>query len=272
MSLKGQLEQQGLIVDGTPTQLRSFAANGNLIKPSPNSGFWKGCPTSYYADPAVSAMFFDDFYSIALDDTTLKPTQYIGAFDANGAIGCSAADVGGALVLSTHTDANDGVSCTFGSPSVIRRTGKKMWAEFRVKANAHANIAGAFIGLAGATTYDFDTLTDTTGVLAETRELIGFRILAATPAAWQACWKTDGQTVGSVAACANADDYHTFGIYYDGVTTVSFYVDRVLLGTSVETDATAFATGGYFVPFACIKTVTAAKSLYIDWIKCVNQR
>lgn len=274
MSFRGNLEQHGILVDGTGAQLRTFASGGNLVRPSPGQGFWKDCPNLNYVDPSVAHSFFDDFGSIALDDTTLLPTQYVGVFDATGSIACGST-TGGVVNLTTHTDANDAVSLQLGLGRfpIVTDSGKKLWAEFRIStASAAATIAGAFVGLASAG-YDFDILTDTTGVLAASKNLLGFRIIAATPAAWQACWKTGSQTVGTVAACVNAADYHTFGIYFDGKSTVTFYVDRVPLGTTVETDATAFPTGMVGTPFFAIKTVSGdAKVLSLDWVKVVQVR
>ena len=159
------------------------------------------------------------------------------------------------------------------APFVITDSnGKPVFFEAYVAAAEHAD-EGVFVGLAeeGAAAANF--LVDNTGAVAD-KDFIGFNILTATPAAWNVTWKKAGQTVQTVAGVAvNADDYHIFSFFFDGASTVYFYVDRVLVSTQALTSAATFPSGQALAPILAVKTGEGtAKSLNVDYIKVWQAR
>ena len=278
MSLKGQLEQQGLILDGTGAAMRSHAANGDLVRPSPNQGFWKDCPSLYYNDPSVAHYIFDDFGQIPVDDITTKPTNYTVSFDTSGTF-TQASTSGGIVILTPHTDADDAICMQMGTHAftITANSGKALWAEFNVKVTGAGTTAGAFVGLTTAS-YDWDTIFNaahgtTGGTIKDSTNILGFRIGQVAPTTWKACYKTAAVAIVDQTAVTQSTAFFTFGIHFDGVTTVSFWVDRVKLATTanVSTD-TAFPAALPLVPFMALMTATGAKIMTLDWVKVVQVR
>ena len=252
--------------------------NGTYLEgPNPASGMWSNCPAVHYADPSVAFQFYDDFMSLPIDDSTANPTGWTYTGDANGDATLKTGEYGGVLNLHTGTTDNDETTMEVGSQTsgtlfeITDSSAKKLWFECRVKALQHSEGA-VFIGLAeegcGA-----DFLTDDTGVPAD-KDFIGFRLKIDANDEWDAAWKKAGQAEQEIAdAATNADDWHTFGFYFDGASTVTFYISGTANATTATTSAATFPSGEELSPIIAIKTVEgAAKQLDVDYIKVVMLR
>lgn len=278
MSLeKLELIRNKVAIAGTKRDLTKYAQGGLLCVPSPVEGPWAGCPPiGYFADPSYAYGFFEDFLGLAIDDTTALPVGWTATADTTGAIILELSSPGGTIKLTTHTDANDAAGLILGSgatgePFLIKQnTGKKLWYGSRVKMAEHTDNLCAFIGLAGGGA-TFDAMTDTTGILADNVDLIGFNVLAASGDLVKYSFKTGTKAVvAATAITAHAAAYYTYNLYFDGLTTVYVYINDVYIGT-MDVSAAAFPENGV-APAFFVKTTSGAKNMHIDWVKCVQLR
>jgi hypothetical protein len=125
---------------------------------------------------------------------------------------------------------------------------------------------GVFIGLAEAGSLAATFLANDTMIPAD-KDYIGFRIKSDASAEWDVAWKKAAQAEQEIAnAVANADDWHRFGIFFDGLNTVQFYVDRVLHATTALTTAATFPSGEEMSPIVMVKTGEGVlKSALVDY-------
>ena len=232
---------------------------------------------------ATVCKYLNDFTHFAADDTTRNPSEWLWASDtATDSVTLVASVTGGVMQLATGAGDNNETYIQLGSiasatnaPWVIGGAAgvanqKPLYCGARVKALEHADM-GVFVGLAeeGAAAGNF--LTDASGALAD-KDCVGFNILTATPAAWNITWRNAGQAVQAVTAVAvNADDWHIFEFYYDGATTVTFWVDGVAHATQATTTAATFPGAEEMAPILAVKTGEAVlKRIQIDWLRVVQ--
>lgn len=226
--------------------------------------------------------YLDHFTHFAADDTTRNPSEWKWVSDtANDSVTLPISTPDGVLQIATGAVDNNETYIQLGSatsatnaPWIIGgaagiANSKPLYFGARVKATTHVDGAW-FVGLAGEGAAAANFLTDNSGVLADD-DLIGFNILTATPAAWNITWKNAGQAVQAVTSAAvNADDWHIFEFWYDGATTVTFWVDGVASTTTATTTAATFPGGEEMAPIlACKSGDGAAKVLQIDWLRVV---
>ncbi len=231
-------------------------------------------------DPQVAFQFFEDFLGMPMDDTTANPTTWKYSSDtATGGVTLPSGVVGGVInVACGGTDNNEtyiqlGPLGTMEPFKILDASDHPLWFECRAKALEHAD-EGVFIGLAEAGCAAANFLADNTGAVAD-KDFIGFNILAATPEAWNTTWKKAGQTVATNAgeAGVNADDWHVFGFYFDGESTVTFFADGVACTTTATTSAATFPSGEELGPIVAVKTGEAvAKNVQVDYIRVVQAR
>lgn len=247
------------------------------LSPAAGASLWDGCPMlAILQDPSVAIRLFDDFVLPSVDDTTGLPTTMVCAGDHKTTAFNKAS--GGVLQMNCGDTDNDEYYAQMAAgalhaPFVITdANGKPLWFEVYCKAMQHAD-GSFFIGLAeeGAAAADF--MADNSGVLAD-KDFIGFNILAATPTAWNATWRKNGQAVQAITGVAvNADDYHRFGFHFDGLHTVTFYIDRVAHATVALSSAATFPSAQLMAPIFAVKTGEGVdKSLAVDYIQVVQVR
>lgn len=227
--------------------------------------------------------YINDFVSLPADDTTGNPVEWKVTSDtAADGITLPISTTGGAVnVACGGVDNNEtymqlgGARSATNAPFVIGgaagvANNKPLYFGIRVKCLEHAD-EGVFVGLAeeGASAVNF--LADASGVIAD-KDCVGFNILTASPTAWNISWRKNGQAVQAVTNVAtNADDYHIFEFYYDGATTVTFWVDGVANATQATTTAATFPGAEELAPIFAVKTGEGtAKSITVDWLRVVQ--
>lgn len=237
------------------------------------------CPSlALLCDPQVAFQFFEDFLTLAFDDTTGNPTAWKFTGDHAAYATLPASVVGGILNLACGDTDNDETYIQLGQATsepfkITDASDHPLWFEARVKALEHADV-GIFIGLAEAGCAAANFLVDNTGAVAD-KDFIGFNILTATPTAWNTTWKKAGQNVATNAgeAGTNADDWHIFGFFFDGESTVTFYADGVACTTTATTSAATFPSGEEMSPIIAVKTGEGvAKNVQVDYIRVVQAR
>ncbi len=227
--------------------------------------------------------YINHFTHMALDDTTRNPSEWKWISDtATDSITLPVSNAGGVMQLATGgVDNNEtylqlgGAACDTNAPFVIGgaagiANNKPLYFGARVKPLEHADEA-YFVGLAeeGAAAANF--MADNSGVLAD-KDFVGFNTLTATPTAWNVTWKKNGQAVQAITGVVvNADDYHIFEFYYDGATTVTFWIDGVAHATVATTTAATFPGAEEMSPIFAVKTGEGTlKRLQVDWLRVVQ--
>ena len=248
--------------------------DGNRIRMG-NETLWSDFPS--ITNPSSVFGIMEDFLGGCIGDVTSLWT--LDNTNGTALLITGAGGQGGILEMDTTATldndfANVKLSDTdLGGPfKITKNSGKKLWFEARARAAQDSVETMCLVGLVPATVTE--AVADDTGAF-NGSDGAYFRILAATPAEWDvACAKNTNETEILGAAAVNASDYHTFGIHFDGVNTVTFYIDGASVGTSAA-DATDWPDDVYLTPMLCVKSGVvgaASRVLEVDYIKCYQQR
>jgi hypothetical protein len=224
--------------------------------------------------------YVNHFTHVPADDTTRNPSEWKWVSDtATDSVTLPVSVTGGVMQLATGAVDNNetylqlgGATSATNAPWVIGgaagiANGYPLYFGARVKCTTHVDGAW-FVGMAGEGASAGNFLVDDSGAVADD-DFVGFNILTATPAAWNITWRNAGQAVQAVTAVAvNADNWHIFEFWYDGVTTVKFFIDGTLNATVATTTAGTFPGGEELSPIlGCKSGDGAAKVLQIDWLR-----
>lgn len=257
----------------------SDGRDGDLIL-SPTEGFWSDCPC-VSVDPNVGAYeVVDDFEYSAIGDVSSK--WMLDQLNSAAALGSAASyGLGGVLVVATGATKNDYAnlkawdSDNAGGPfKITASSGKKLWFAARLYMTAAVFTNEVlYIGLMdGATTKPF---ADDTGVAAMEDGLY-FRTLVASPTEldFARTRNTIGAEIKGNIATVAKDRWITVGFKFDGAKTVIPYINGVAYpqyNTNVSVATFPYDVG--LTPYFGILTgAGAAKTLVVDWIKCVQER
>lgn len=255
-----------------------FNWNGSYMEgPNPNTGFWEDLPSECYADPSLAYFFYDDFLAVTYGDTdspwTLDGASGTYVMGAGETVG-----LGGVGVLTAPSGANNcgnlKLSSTDTAAGMFKMThdsGKNLWYEARIRATG-TTAQVLYVGLAdGACT---QMGANTTGARNMT-DGVYFRALANAPTEIDT-GVTKNSTESEVkanAATHAGTAYMKFGMKFDGVDTVTFYIDGTALTNTVSVAATNFPNDVALTPhFFVLTGTTADRPMWIDWIKIVQLR
>lgn len=230
---------------------------------------------------ATVVSYINHFTQVALDDTTLNPDEWNVTTDHNG-VALPVSLTGGVLQIPCGDTDNDeyymqlgGSTIATNAPWIIAgalgvANTRPLYFGARVKMMEIADL-GCFVGLAEEGSAAADFLANNSAVVAD-KDFIGFSILTATPTAWNMTWRRNGEAVQTTAGVAtNAADWHIFEFYYDGVTTVTFYIDGTAHATTATTTAGTFPYAEEMAPILGVKTGEAVlKRLQVDWLRVVQ--
>lgn len=260
--------------------------NGSYLQMGPSSGFWAGCPVmGFGAAHQYAYELYDDFMSLSLSSTAngvwTPGTNTNGTIALGSAATANTPGLGGYVTIGTDGTAQydyatiKATSSTTGAPfKITENSGKKLWYETKVMP---ASVTDKFFML-GLMAPDADDITvDATGA-ENVADGFYFRTLLATEtqldtATNQNTTETEiGGNVGTVAA----NTALTLGMYFDGVTTLTFYLN----GSALDDTVTIGDTGNIpndvgLTPVFHVKDGVAggsATSLHIDYVKCVQLR
>jgi hypothetical protein len=210
--------------------------------------------------------FFDDF--TILHGKALNATDmYLVVKDAGAAAAVAAAHGGTVVLTSAATTDNDGAAILAGVALVARQAGKRLWFETRIKVSDIDS--DLFVGLAEV------IATNPEDVLGATIHKIGIAVQSDNDGGLGLlmAMQSDGVTnsITTLAKNMAADTYKTLGFYYDG-TTISFYVDRVLVLSS-QAPAPASVTDVMAPTIMHLSGNNGGTdTLTCDYIMCVAER
>lgn len=254
--------------------------DGSRVIAGPPTGFWSGCPDLGYGGSHRNAFtFFDDFLSFEVGNLTSKWTlTTTGGTVKLGNAEAANLFAGGYIDLEAATADEDYVTLmlddsTVGAGFYISEAStKKLWYETRIQVSSVTS-STIYVGLFSPASDDISV--DATGAEAVT-DGIYFRTLGgSSPTELDFCVNESGGTEeeasGNISALA-ANTAITLGFLFDGDDTVTPYVNGTA-GTPAAVTDVDFPNDVGLTPGFHIKTVAAGtKSLYVDWVKVVQER
>jgi len=253
-------------------QTRSYW-NGNVLNffdeqlnPTFKAGLWKACPALVIlCDPSVGVEFFDDCFNVN-DAASPANSKFTESGDTPLVVVTDAAN---GVISLAPTAVTNNHACTIATDgeSWDIATNKELWFEARVKlTEANTDDANILIGLNNAP--GADVMQDNgAGPPANYDGISIFKLDGGTE--WK--FETSDATVQTTATTLGdftTNTWHRVGFHYDGVTTVTPYLDGVA-GTA-HTVAAAITEMEFI---ASVKNGDGNKeTLLIDYIKIVNLR
>lgn len=273
-----------------------FAQAGNAAAPS--ESIWGDCPNTLLRDLGLGYFAHEEF--LGASTGTLAAALDVNQWSAGGnfkldadtdtVLTQKAAEQGGYLDIETDGDDND-AAAVFSQVlgKIVRNSGNKLWFEARFEVGAVAD-QGVFIGIAEEAALSRDILADdvatsgASGLIDES--VIGFVIAAddtngldivyskdaGTPVAVlnDATTSTSYTDGGGTSAAIVADTERKVGIYFNGRTTLAFFVDGIKVAEQ-DVDSTVDQDKNYGAIIA-VKTGTgAAVSIAVDWVRVAAQ-
>jgi len=204
----------------------------------------------------------------AADDTTLNLTEWtvtetdVGAGDTSVAASQTAGDL---VLITTAQNEYDGVSMQVNGEAFELAAGRPCYFGIRCAAS-DATQSDLLVGLAEI---------DTTLTAASAAHAIGvggdgafFSKLDAVTAIYANVYNGGSSTAQVAVSTALDTGYHTYEIYFDGVATIYFYFDGVLVTSAASANVTAA-----FTPSVSFRAGAAAeKTLAISWVRCIQVR
>jgi len=209
-----------------------------------------------YADmgqdsPSLFHSYYNDFDTYASGDWTSTVTGTGTSALTNGD--------GGLLLLTNTTGATDAVFSQKVGESFTFASGKKLWFEARLKVS-DATASAFVMGL---------QVTDTTP-LAVANGVFFLKSAASTSIALVLTKASTSTTNAAIATAAN-DTFINLAYFYDGVSTVYYFVNGTLAGSSVTTNLPLSSTT-LTVSFGVQNGAAAAKTMTIDYINVTKER
>jgi hypothetical protein len=211
-------------------------------------------------DPTLAHVFFDDFdyylagdWAVTVVGTT--PTAALAAVD------------GGNLLLTVSAADNDSIQLQKAGAGFLMAAGKKAWFKARFKVS-DAIQSDFIVGLNIIDT----TLMGAVDGAGNTDGIFFSKDDGDTQLDVQ-CQKdaTTGQTrKANIATVAN-DTFMTVGWYYDGVSTLSYFVNDVMLGSLVASSA-CLPDAQLTASFGIMNGEAVAKNMTVDYIFVAKER
>lgn len=218
-------------------------------------------------DPTQGVAYFDDFMG-PIDVTT--GDGYVITTVNSGAISGSATEDGGALFVDSagNNAADDGVQAQLTNCLVKPLAGRTIRFEARVKFNDNSALTGQFaIGFAGV-----DTTLIAAGVLDDVVDkALWFHHGATTADKMSVCAaRTSAEDIDADKATTVDDTYIKLGFVINGLTSIEWYADGVLVHTSSE--AANIPNAVMCLSFVA-QTEGAAKDaeMSVDWVRILQE-
>ncbi len=227
-----------------------------------------------------------DFFKLHLDfagHVTLPvATGSAGGWKATGDatydVLAAAGTLNGQIQLTPETGSNNEVYFQLGELGTetfmeyVKNSRKKSRIEFKVAFASITNAANIFLGLAeeGAAVANF--IADAGNDIAD-KDVVGFVIWEGDPNALDCIHQKAGGVFADpgLALVPVAGTFYTLGIEFDGLETVFYTVNDVLVQTA-DLDTATFPTGEELSPILAIKNGAADGTLEVEWIDIVQER
>jgi len=213
-------------------------------------------------DPTLGFMFFDDF--LGQIDATTGDGWTLTQSNSTGTISGLATDQGGVLVCtSAGSGADDSLNAQL--KNCLFKPAAGVTIRFEARVNMGDATQQYFLGLAGVSTAILAA-----GAIEDTVDKCGFfHVAASTDDKISSITSRTSADDATVDVADNADNtYVKLGFVIDGLTSVKFYVNGVL----VETGTTAAAIPNAVMCLTLFAGYeTAAATMHIDWIRILQE-
>ena len=254
--------------------IRAYWKSGKLnfwdsqINTTFKTGVWADCPLlAMQCDPTVAYEFFEDWVNFKGTASATTLTGWTLTQASTGAVSISDTQAGGILLLDSNsiTEAQGAqIQYTTGTLPFIPAATKDIWFECKLKIVDTYDKCELFAGLSAV----------------DTSIIAGSDMTAANHIGFE-CHTDDGVILfGGEKAGAEAtpvtsntiadDTYVRLGFKVNGVTSVSHYVDGVLIGTSILTANIPIV--GITPSFVCQSGGTNDPIMHLDWVRIVQLR
>lgn len=217
-------------------------------------------------------VFFDDFYQplIGAEVATTWLATLVGAGTTHLPLDGTDDDqslAGGILSVVASATAADGANLTAHGESFQIKDGYPLYFEARYQ-SVDASDIDAWIGL---------TNSDTEIIAGGTTESVGFEIKEAS-IYFTSSHTTEAQTDTGLDLVDAT--FARFAFFFDGVDTISFFVDLdddggfVLVGTKTVSTTAAYVPEDVMLTptVEVINHATGAETAYLDYVLCAQQR
>jgi len=230
----------------------------------PSQSLWGNCPIDIQ-DPHKGFGFFYNFTHVdQLDDNFTKTT---GA----GGTNLSVDVVGGSVQIVTAGTDNDYMSMVTPGEIFKFATGKEVWFEVRFKlAEATTNESAIAFGFT-------DTLTtggmqaDALGPLASYNGALIWKDEATMTTDFEVSNAATQATADASLATFVTDTWTKWGMHFDGVETMTPYIDGVAIVSQKQTVTLTGLAEMHAIMFVKAGGTAEAESLEIDWIACYQR-
>lgn len=204
-------------------------------------------------------IYFDDFDRFDLSDWSVTTTAYV----TTPSSGLSDADKG--LLNTTGVNGVGGAKIHQGTAETFTfELGKELWFEARASV-VNVTSCTAVVGLCQTSSYDYTDAQIAAFIKPPTTSSTMFVLRAAAPTT-----STSSTVETSIDTVAEAT-YVTYGIYYDGEITLTYYVDGYRAGSVARTN---MPTAEITPTFGIISDVTgsAANQMNFDYVFVAKER
>ena len=265
----------GMASATSPRSTELAWSHGNLLITdavlSPSVSMWDDCPLlAIFNDPAVGSIFFDDFVFFVHQQNgwscTLTNAGHNHVEDATGGLlYMHASDV----TVADNDETYVGMDSYIGANSkvYVPTAGKDIWFEARVKfTEANVDDANVIAGLMSK--WSADALIDNGGgPFAAYDGIVFFKVDGGT--VWQAeASNGEAQTTLTSVATRQSGTWTRLGMFIDGSSSVTFYINGVAVGTTT----TNLPDAGITPVFGVKNGDTNEEALYVDWVRVVQLR
>ncbi len=213
------------------------------------------------------AKYVTSFNSLPADDQTTDPTEFVNTVVEAGAGSSSAVlgDVaGGALIITTAANEDDGFSMQLGNPNSgewVQLNGSNYHTYFGIRFQGNdVDQSDFFFGLA---------VTDT-ALLGGVTDGVFFRSVDATGVVNFVLEKDSVETSTAVGTLVD-DTYFTAEFYHDG-TNVMVYVNGDLVTTIADTDDNFPDDEALRLSMEFLTGEAVANTCQIDWVRLIHIR
>lgn len=226
---------------------------------SPSDTIWADCPVlDWIKNPGKGIYLYDDFIGEPVTDAVTGQINGIwlglgtnADIDGSSVNAASALEHGVIELEGSGADNDEAylVSNTLCNEAISKNSGRRLWFEIRCKVELGSGAADDFAFLAGLAEAEGlvdDAIADDGADIID-KDFIGFLAVtnATTMQDINAVYHQDGgstttvvkaiDNTGTDAAYVN-DTFYKLGFKFDGKSTVTFYVDGVALGTTLDVD------------------------------------
>jgi hypothetical protein len=242
-----------------------------------SSGFWDDSPSP--ANNNLSAAFFwtEDFIGhVSFPASSGAGGGWTALGDATYDVLAAAGSLGGQVELTPETGSNNEVYFQLGEKGTetyvefTASSAKKTWVEFRLAPNSIADAGNLLFGLASEGSASANFVNDDGNDIADV-DFVGFSLWELDPDSVSFTYQTTGSAFVEDDSSLITTSLTSYGLYFDGDTTLSWYVGGSSAAT-VDIEDAGFPDGEELSPIVALKNGAADRTVSIDWIKIVSEQ